>query len=189
MLILSICSISVMASLYTDKIPDPGRFQSIEPIWSASLQKASGDQITASLIRFEWLDNSGRTSKVEMFYLHDGSDRYIADGGSYTYSMTHQFSCDSGYDNCISGCSNDESCIDDCTRDFNCGTQSTCEITGPDGTCGFDSATTFFGNNKLLLNFDPGTGELLDAGTSYNGEQLTVSQQSGALTQGVFQAE
>jgi len=179
----------VMASLYSDKIPDPNRFQSIDPIWSASLDNG-GQIITVSVLRFVWLSDE-TTSEVEMIYLEDVSGRYLADGTAFSYSQTHEFTCDTGYDSCVSACGTDETCIDQCTADYNCATQSSCVITAPDNSCGMESITASFGSTQLLLNFDPATGQLVETNTTttYNGQELTILTQAGFLSQEVFRAK
>ena len=173
--------------LYAEKVPDPNRFISIQPIWSSSLDK-SGETITVSVLQFEWLSGE-TTSKAELTYLKDASGRYLSDGGTFSYSRTYEFTCDLGYDNCVSACGDDETCIDQCVRDYDCATESSCVIIGPDGSCGVESMTASFGITQLLLNFDPVTGQLVELDSTYNGEKLIIVTQSGFLSEEVFRAE
>ena len=64
---LLIFSSLVTASLYTEKIQDPSRFTSIEPIWSAELETTGGQTITVSVIEFKTLSYQGNIQKYMMF--------------------------------------------------------------------------------------------------------------------------
>jgi hypothetical protein len=179
----------VTASLYTEKIPDPSRFTSIEPKWSAELEFSDGTAIQVSLIEFEWLSGEA-SSKTHMMYLNDGTDEYIADKGSWGHAKTYEFICDSGYDDCVTSCGDDEPCIDSCTQDYNCRNEESCPDFGPDGTCGVKKATASFGENNLMLEFDPATGQLKYEGlTFYNDQPIeNIVAESGFLSGGVLSA-
>jgi len=160
--VISLFSGIVSASLYAEKIPDPSRFTSINPLWSSILEKQDGSNITLSLIEFEWLNPDGQTSKTTMFYLNDGVDEYIADKSSFSYAQEYDSGCSDEdlYNSCISDCKSDESCIDQCMRDYQCDFAITCTQNGPDGTCGLKKSTSSYGSNDIVLNFNPSTGQL-----------------------------
>ena len=193
----------VTASLYSEKIPDPGRFTSIEPRWSAELETSGGQTIKASLITFRWLSYQGKVEVAHMFYLNDGTNEYIAEKGNYDWVKEPKFSCEEGYEGCLDKCSpGDESCIDDCARKFDCKTTYTCKILAPDKTCGIEKASQKFGEHSVYLDFDPSTGqlrthearsdgELIKKSYSYYDDQLInrVISQNGFLSEGVFSLE
>ena len=193
----------VTASLYAEKIPDPSRFTSIEPMWSAELETTDGQTIIVSLIKFETLSYQGMVQNYMMFYLNDGVNEYIAEKGSYDWVKEPHRTCESGFEECLNVCADgDESCVDNCDSNFNCETTYTCETLAPDGTCGIEKASQKFGEHSVYLDFDPSTGqlrthearsdgELIKKSYSYYDDQLInrVKGQSGFLSEGVFSLE
>ena len=90
-ILLSLMCVGIVSgSLYAEKIPDPNRFISIEPLWSVKLEKVDGGVITISLLEFVWEQEDGQSSTT-MFYLDDGADEYIADRGSFRYAQESTF--------------------------------------------------------------------------------------------------
>ncbi len=164
--ILSLFSGIVSASLYAEKIPDPSRFTSINPLWSAQLEKQDGSNVTLSLIEFEWLNPNGQKSKTTMFYLNDNVDEYISEGGTYSYAQDYSYDCsdENLYDSCMSSCPNDEPererCMEQCTDEHQCDYTTTCIQDAPDGSCGLEESTSSYGSNGAILNFNPETGRL-----------------------------
>jgi len=166
------------ASLYAEKIPDPSRFTSIEPFWSAILQKTDGTSITISLLKFEWLSYENQIEHTAMFYLNDGIDEYIAEGGKFYYADDYDYVCSSqeDYNNCVEGCGDNESCIDQCAQNYQCDNIITCLDFGPDNTCGLRRTIVNFGISCMELFFEPNTGQLIK-GTWYDSnkcEQIMI---------------
>ena len=181
-ILLSLMCVGIVSgSLYAEKIPDPNRFISIEPLWSVKLEKVDGGVITISLLEFVWEQEDGQGSTT-MFYLDDGADEYIADKGSFRYAQESTFQCssDEDYQSCVSGCGNDESCIDQCTRDYDCKTTVSCTEKAPDASCGTTHAFATFGNNIADLVFNPSTGEL-ESG-EFNKIKTTKINENGYLS-------
>lgn len=188
--VLVLLSGFVTASLYAEKIPDPSRFTSIEPMWSAELETTDGQTITVSLIKFETLSYQGKVQNYMMFYLDDGVDEYIAEKGSYNWEKEPHRTCESGFEECLNACADgDESCADNCDSGFSCETTYTCETLAPDGTCGIQGATQDFGGHKLNLNFDANTGQLNNFMNYLDGQSIGVVSQNGFLSEGVFSLE
>jgi len=205
--------IIVSASLYSEKVPDPSRFTSINPLWSAILEKQDNSNITLSLIEFEWLSPNGQSSsKTTMFYLNDGINEYISDSSGFVYTQEYNSSCFDNdlYDDCVSLCPNTEPekerCMEQCIEDYdyNCHTEVTCTQIGPDDTCGVSRSTNIYGSNYIDLNFNPASGQLsetpvpesqdirntttlnntLSSIGTFNGEELILISQSGYLSSG-----
>lgn len=175
--------------LYTEKIQDLSRFTSIEPLWSALLEKNDGIQMTISLIKFEWLNYQNQGEHVAMFYLKDGVNEYLSDKdepGSDAREYVN--TCDSSdvYDTCIGLCPNTEpdreNCVDQCSQDFTCQSQITCLAYAPDNTCGVKKLVPVFGSDKLELNFIPDSGQLSSG--SYNGQSIILINQNGFVSLG-----
>ncbi len=193
----------VTASLYAEKVPDPSRFTSIQPRWSAQLELSDGQTIKVSLITFKWLSYQNKTEVTHMFYLNDGMDEYLAEKGAEFFVEKYEFTCQEGYENCTKKCdSGDESCIDDCVEEFNCGSVSTCSIFAPDDTCSVERIEQNFGKHTLSLNFDPNSGKpimgpivsdsgvIIKSASNYDGKPIElVAGQNGFLSKGVFSLE
>jgi hypothetical protein len=190
MLFLLSLSVFVSASLYAEKIPDPSRFTSIEPLWSAELKTQQGNEITISLIEFVRLRDDESKSKANMFYLNDGTNEYIAESGSFYYSQESEYVCSDQelYKDCIDSCGNDESCTDECAQDYQCNYVLTCIEKGPDNTCGFESSNIIFREGTdSSLKFDPSSGQLVSA--TLKGQELNIRIQKGYLSAGRLSAE
>tara|TARA_Y100000310_G_scaffold94456_1_gene92101 strand:- start:302 stop:904 length:603 start_codon:yes stop_codon:yes gene_type:complete len=190
--ILSLLSLAVFvsASLYAEKIPDPSRFTSIEPLWSAELKTQQGNEITISLIEFVWLNDDESKSKADMFYLNDGTNEYIAESSSFSYSQESEYVCSDQelYNDCIDSCGNDESCIDECAQDYQCNNVLTCIEKGPDNTCGLESSNVIFREGTdSSLKFDPVSGQLVSA--TLKEQELNIRIQKGYLSSGRLSAE
>ena len=84
----------VIASLYAEKIPDPDRFTSIQPIWSALLETESGKTLKVSVLNFVWIDKSFEGENItyaeKMFYLDDGYNEYIAEKVQVEYAIDYK---------------------------------------------------------------------------------------------------
>jgi len=149
--------------MYLEKIPDPTRFTSIEPLWSAQFKKTTGPTITISLLNFEWTNEYGQTSASRMFYIDDSFDKYIADTGTFTYAQEPKFKCTSNSDfkTCVAGCGEDETCIDNCAIKYECDTIVECER-APDLSCGLKTVELTYGIHEIVLKFSPYNGTAND---------------------------
>ncbi len=216
-LLIILLSGLVVASLYAEKIPDPERFISIQPIWSALLETELGKTLKVSFIEFVWIDDpiTGRTGETQMAYLNDGENEHIAEKMHLEYAIDSQgigTGCPSYREDariCQTVCSdtymekmeNDEiwitnvkehkECKNDCTRQYNCGYIVTWSYLGPDGYAGITSIDVDFGEigGQFSLNFDPVAGKLTAKDSSYNGESFDVIKQEGYLSADTFRAK
>jgi hypothetical protein len=192
----------VQASLYAEKVPDPSRFVSIEPLWSGLFETQEGDEVKISLLEFVWLGDDGiEQPPAHMFYLSDGVNEYLSESTRFSYSEpilpdpnTDNFVCEpiELYKECVIGCDEDSSCIQDCFNEY-------CEefllavieedcIRGPDNSCGIKTTdVVFFQGIESKLIFDPESGKIFSA--TLKGQNLNLKIQSGFLSSGRFRAQ